>query len=114
MRPFESRGKIIGSAYIKKSPLIWRAQIKHSPFVIMFSKTDWTTGTLNGGCQTIHCHRDLKRFLSAPATPSRHVPSKNMLAGSGTAGLLVICPCTVVIPLFEAGGTRFSGLLVIA
>jgi len=35
-----------------------------------------------------------------------------MLVGSGT-GLLVICPWTVVIPLFEAGGTRFSGLLVI-
>ena len=34
-----------------------------------------------------------------------------MVAGSGT-GLLVICPWTVVIPLFEAGGTRFSGLLV--
>jgi hypothetical protein len=34
-----------------------------------------------------------------------------MLAGSGT-GLPVICPCTVVIPLLEAGGTRFSGLLV--
>ena len=34
-----------------------------------------------------------------------------MLAGSGTA-LPVICPCTVVIPLFDAGGTRFSGLLV--
>ena len=36
-----------------------------------------------------------------------------MLAGSGM-GALVICPCTVVIPLFDAGGTRFSGLLVIA
>jgi len=35
-----------------------------------------------------------------------------MLVGSGTV-LLVICPWTVVIPLFEAGGTRFSGLLVI-
>ena len=35
-----------------------------------------------------------------------------MLAGSGTA-LPVICPCTVVMPLFEAGGTRFSGLFVI-
>jgi len=34
-----------------------------------------------------------------------------MLAGSGTA-LLAICPWTVVIPLFEAGGTRFNGLLV--
>ena len=34
-----------------------------------------------------------------------------MLAGSGTA-LPVICPWTVVIPLFEAGGTRFNGLLV--
>lgn len=34
-----------------------------------------------------------------------------MLVGSGM-GLPVICPCTVVIPLFEAGGTRFSGLLV--
>ena len=31
--------------------------------------------------------------------------------GSGM-GLLVICPWTVVIPLFDAGGTRFSGLLV--
>ena len=37
-----------------------------------------------------------------------------MLAGSGTGLLLVICPWTVVIPLFEAGGTRFSGLLVMA
>ena len=35
-----------------------------------------------------------------------------MLVGSGM-GLPVICPWTVVIPLFEAGGTRFSGLLVI-
>lgn len=35
-----------------------------------------------------------------------------MLVGSGTA-LPVICPWTVVIPLFDAGGTRFSGLLVI-
>ena len=35
-----------------------------------------------------------------------------MLAGSGTA-LPVICPWTVVIPLFEAGGTRFNGLFVI-
>jgi hypothetical protein len=34
-----------------------------------------------------------------------------MLAGSGTA-LPVICPWTVVIPLFDAGGTRFNGLLV--
>ena len=37
-----------------------------------------------------------------------------MLVGSGTGLLLVICPCTVVIPLFDAGGTRFRGLLVIA
>jgi hypothetical protein len=44
--------------------------------------------------------------------PSRPVPSKNMLVGSGTA-LPVICPWTVVIPLFDAGGTRFNGLLVI-
>lgn len=43
--------------------------------------------------------------------PTRPVPSRNMLAGSGTA-LPVICPCTVVIPLFEAGGTRFNGLFV--
>ena len=41
--------------------------------------------------------------------PAKPVPSNNMLVGSGT---LVICPCTVVIPLLEAGGTRFSGLLV--
>ena len=34
-----------------------------------------------------------------------------MVVGSGI-GLLVICPWTVVIPLFDAGGTRFSGLLV--
>ena len=34
-----------------------------------------------------------------------------MLAGSGT-GAPVISPWTVVIPLFEAGGTRFKGLLV--
>jgi hypothetical protein len=40
------------------------------------------------------------------------VPSSNIVVGSGM-GLLVICPWTVVIPLFEAGGTRFSGLLVI-
>jgi hypothetical protein len=58
-----------------------------------------------------HLLPDLKRFLTAPAMPSRPVPSKNMLVGSGTA-LPVICPCTVVIPLFDAGGTRFSGLLV--
>jgi len=34
-----------------------------------------------------------------------------MLVGSGT-GLPVIWPWTVVTPLFESGGTRFSGLLV--
>ena len=39
------------------------------------------------------------------------MPSKSMLAGSGTA-LPVTCPCTVVIPLLEAGGTRFSGVFV--
>lgn len=43
--------------------------------------------------------------------PAKPVPSNNMLAGSGTA-LPVICPWTVVIPLLEAGGTRFSGLFV--
>lgn len=43
--------------------------------------------------------------------PISPVPRSNMLVGSGT-GLLVICPWTVVIPLFDAGGTRFSGLLV--
>jgi len=38
-----------------------------------------------------------------------------MLVGSGTAAALPVTnPCTVVIPLLEAGGTRFSGLLVIA
>ena len=36
-----------------------------------------------------------------------------MLVGSGMA-LPVICPWTVVIPLFDAGGTRFSGLFVMA
>lgn len=36
-----------------------------------------------------------------------------MLVGSGTGTVLVICPWTVVIPLFDAGGTKFSGLLVI-
>ena len=45
--------------------------------------------------------------------PRSPVPSKNILVGSGTA-LPVICPWTVVIPLFEAGGTRFKGLLVMA
>ena len=45
--------------------------------------------------------------------PNKPVPSRNMLVGSGTS-LLVICPCTVVMPLFDAGGTRFSGLFVIA
>ena len=58
-----------------------------------------------------HSFRDVKRFLTIPPMPSRPVPSKNMLVGSGTA-LPVICPWTVVIPLFDAGGTRFSGLLV--
>ena len=53
----------------------------------------------------------LNRRLTAPAIPSKPVPRSNMLAGSGTA-LPVICPCTVVIPLFDAGGTRFNGLLV--
>lgn len=33
-----------------------------------------------------------------------------MVVGSGMG--LVINPWTVVIPLFDAGGTRFSGLLV--
>ena len=38
-----------------------------------------------------------------------------MVAGSGTgAPPLVIVPWTVVIPLFVAGGTRLSGLLVMA
>src|SRR6478672_11901672 len=54
----------------------------------------------------------LKRFRTAPTAPNRPVPNSSMLVGSGTV-LLVICPWTVVIPLFEAGGTRFSGLLVI-
>ena len=45
--------------------------------------------------------------------PTSPVPSKNILVGSGTA-LPVICPCTVVIPLFDAGGTRVKGLLVMA
>src|SRR5215217_2788661 len=58
-------------------------------------------------------YRDIKRFLTAPPRPNRPDPRSNMLVGSGT-GLLVICPCTVVIPLFDAGGTRFSGLLVMA
>ena len=66
------------------------------------------------GCRSNHsCHYDLKRLLTAPATPTRPVPRSNIVAGSGT-GLLVICPWTVVIPLFDAGGTRFSGLLVMA
>ena len=56
---------------------------------------------------------DLKRFLTIPARPNKPLPSRNMLAGSGTA-LPVICPWTVVIPLFDAGGTRFNGLLVMA
>ena len=56
---------------------------------------------------------DLKRFRTAPTAPSKPVPRRTMLAGSGTA-LVVICPWTVVIPLFDAGGTRFSGLLVMA
>src|SRR6185295_15555714 len=54
---------------------------------------------------------DLKRFLTAPIAPSKPVPRRTMLAGSGTV-LVVICPWTVVIPLFDAGGTRFNGLLV--
>ena len=54
---------------------------------------------------------DLKRFRTAPTAPSKPVPRRTMLAGSGTA-LVVICPWTVVIPLFDAGGTRFNGLLV--
>ena len=45
--------------------------------------------------------------------PIKPVPNKNILVGSGTA-LPVICPWTVVMPLFDAGGTRFSGLFVIA
>ena len=50
-------------------------------------------------------------LIAAPVSP---VPSSSMLAGSGTAveGVEVICPCTVVMPLFDAGGTRFNGLLV--
>ena len=70
------------------------------------------TGTpRHEGAGVNYSFRDLNRFLTAPAIPSRPVPSRNMLVGSGT-GLLVICPWTVVIPLFDAGGTRFSGLLV--
>ena len=34
----------------------------------------------------------LKRFLTAPAKPSRPVPKRTILAGSGTAGFEVICP----------------------
>ena len=51
------------------------------------------------------------RLRTAPAMPAKPVPSNNMLVGSGTA-LPVTNPWTVVIPLLEAGGTRFSGLLV--
>ena len=57
---------------------------------------------------------DLNRLRTAPAMPIKPVPSSNMLVGSGTGAPPVICPCTVVIPLLEAGGTRFSGLFVIA
>ena len=56
--------------------------------------------------------RAVNRFLTAPAIPSKPDPRSSILAGSGTA-LPVICPWTVVIPLFDAGGTRFNGLLVI-
>jgi hypothetical protein len=62
-------------------------------------------------CGDLNPDQDLNRLLTAPAKPTRPVPSKSMLAGSGTAAL-AICPCTVVIPLLEAGGTRFSGLFV--
>lgn len=55
---------------------------------------------------------DFNRLLTAPATPNKPVPKRSMVVGSGT-GLPVICPWTVVIPLFDAGGTRFKGLLVI-
>ena len=54
----------------------------------------------------------LNRRLTAPAIPIKPVPRSNMLAGSGTA-LPVIWPWTVVMPLLDAGGTRFNGLLVI-
>jgi hypothetical protein len=54
----------------------------------------------------------MNRFLTVPAIPTRPVPRRNILAGSGTE--LVICPWTVVIPLLDAGGTRFNGLLVMA
>jgi hypothetical protein len=53
-------------------------------------------------------HPFRKRSKAAPTRPS---PSIEIVVGSGTA-LVVIWPCTVVIPLFEAGGTRFSGLFV--
>ena len=53
----------------------------------------------------------MKRFLTAPIAPNKPVPRRTILVGSGTV-LVVICPWTVVIPLFDAGGTRFNGLLV--
>jgi hypothetical protein len=59
-------------------------------------------------CSDSTANYSVKRFLS-PAIPKRPVLSSNRLVGSGTE--LVISPWTVVIPLFEAGGTRFNGLL---
>lgn len=54
----------------------------------------------------------LNRLRKPVAMPNRPLPNSNTVAGSGIADP-VIRPCTVVIPLFEAGGTRFSGLFVI-
>ena len=64
--------------------------------------TDPAPSAESEGCQSNHfvTTRKLKRFLTAPATPTRPVPRSNIVVGSGM-GLLVICPWTVVIPLFE-------------
>ena len=50
------------------------------------------------------------RRRTIPAKPVKPVPSNSSVAGSGTGA--VILACTDVTPLFVAGGTRGSGLLV--
>ena len=77
------------SAFVQRENL-WFS--KHVRFLVRVFKRDLRHPGANAeGAGRITCHYDLKRFLTAPAIPTRPVPRSNIVVGSGT-GLLVICP----------------------